>query len=854
MKPQFIISAFFVVLSLNISYSQVKKFGFDKLLSESPNAKIPFAVVNDGSKTYEALAKRNIKIKHLNKEWVYVTTTPAEIQYLIDEKLISNFHFEFHKAVDLNDSTRVKHFVDAVHSGSSGLPLPFTGKDVIIGVIDSGLDINHPDFIDANGNSRVLYYWDQTMPDTGIYVVPQPFNYGLEFSNSQIQNGSLDLLTFGTSHGTNSAGIAAGNGLANGENKGMAPDSKIIFVNYANFSTAFADACDYIFRKADEAGLPCVINISAGFYLGSHDGNDPATEYIEDLLDEKPGRIISVSAGNSGAYAPYHVKADVTPQESFVWFENNPNTSPYTGTTNTIIFDLWADSADIVNVEFAFGANLSSGSFSERGTTIFRNSQQNLNGIINDTIRNANGTKLAILEIYPTKINQLYNLQVLYKAIDSTAYYYSIKARGNGNYDLWSSTGAGISLNKIVTNIPSPLIFPAITNYHLPDLDQSIVSGFACSEKVITVGNVVNLTDYIDVNGNLVTLPAGFFSNQLSPNSSKGPNRLGSIKPDITAAGDYSFSAATLSNLANPGFANKVSQGGWHGRAGGTSASSPVVAGIAALYFERCGNATYQDFMTDMKNAAFTDQFTGSVPSNSFGYGKIHALNTLLQRNYSSEIIGNTLICAADDSLSIDASVPLDSIVWGFNGTTSTGTSLNITNSGEYFSFTYDNKACVETDTISVILGTILTAPVISNNGGVLTATSSPNYQWYQNGNMLSGQTFQTLIGNFNPNVAYTVSTSSNDGCIVFSQPFGINSIDEKTNKINIFPNPSAKTIEIIGLEKISKITIIDFNGKSVLELESIQPSIDVSKLNKGIYFVRIESEKDLIFTKFERL
>jgi hypothetical protein len=841
-------SLLFFVVSGN---TQVVKFGFQKLLNENAEKNMPFAVVNNGESSFEVLMKNNVEIKFLTQNWIYITTTPKKLNEMVLNGSITDFHFEFGKAVNLNDSTRVKHFVNEVHSGSNGLPLPFTGKDVILGVIDAGLDFNHPDFKDAQGNSRVLFYWDQSLTPQAPFTTPQPYNYGLEFTNQQINSGLINL-SYSTSHGTISAGIAAGNGLANGENKGMAPDANIIFVNYSGGTLSFSDACDYIFKKADALGKACVINLSVGFYLGSHDGNDPATELVESLLDAKPGRIITVAAGNSGAWEPYHVRGNVSSAESFVWFENRPSQSPYTGLSNTIMFDLWSDLANIQNLNYSFGVNLPNGSFSQRASTPYRSAINIGSGVFYDTLRNANGDQLATIESYPSFVNGAYNLLVLFSKIDSTSYYYSFKTQGSGMYDLWSSPNAGVWLNKIITDLPSSSVYPPIVNYHAPDLNQTIVSGFACSEKILTVGNIVNLTDYISLNGNLVSLPpGGFFSNQLSPNSSKGPTRLNVLKPNISATGDYSFAPATLAELADSNSAHKVSASGWHLRSGGTSAAAPVVCGISALYLERCKNANYQDFINDLHASAFSSQYAGVLPNNSYGYGYANALGVLLKKNYTTEIIGNELICSSGDVLSIGSSNSLDSVVWKYNSTSQNTLNLSVNQAGTYYSFSYDSKACVETDTISLILGTILDPPTISDIDGVLTASLSPNYQWYMNGNLLNGQTFQVLIGTYNPNASYTVAVSSPDGCIVFSEPFGVNSIDEHSKLIKTYPNPSSNYFEILGINEILNVVLLDINGKAVLETNSTR--VDVSELVDGIYFVKIVTKNEILHTKFER-
>jgi hypothetical protein len=41
-----------------------------------------------------------------------------------------------------------------------------TGKNALVGVIDGGLDLNHKDFLDSSGNTRVQWIWDQENPGT----------------------------------------------------------------------------------------------------------------------------------------------------------------------------------------------------------------------------------------------------------------------------------------------------------------------------------------------------------------------------------------------------------------------------------------------------------------------------------------------------------------------------------------------------------------------------------------------------------------------------------------------------------------------------------------------------------------
>lgn len=64
-------------------------------------------------------------------------------------------------AHEMSDSVRVLSHVEEIHAGTSGLPASYKGKNVIVGIIDTGFDYTHPNFKDESGKSRILCAWDQ---------------------------------------------------------------------------------------------------------------------------------------------------------------------------------------------------------------------------------------------------------------------------------------------------------------------------------------------------------------------------------------------------------------------------------------------------------------------------------------------------------------------------------------------------------------------------------------------------------------------------------------------------------------------------------------------------------------------
>ncbi|MFM7217740.1 MAG: S8 family serine peptidase [Bacteroidota bacterium] len=522
----------------------------------------------------------------------------------------------------MNDTMRYLTRTDLVHDGI-WLPQAYKGSGIILGYIDSGIDVDHPDFQDSLGHTRVKWLWDMTLPVAAN--TPQPFGYGQEWDQTQIDAGLSAAHTgqqeYG--HGTYVTGIGSGNGRALGHFTGVAPESDIIVVNYdfaANDNVPrVAHAVEYIFSKASQLGKPCVINASLGDYYGSHDGRDLESQYISNLIDQQQGRVLVAAAGNIGVNYPFHIGKDIqTGDTSFTWFKFNPS-------FGAAYAQIFADSVDMWNMRFNVSVDKVSPNYESRASLPWRSIFNVTSGVVTNVVT-VNGNRIGIVQMLGTNLGGVYSLEV-YVTPDSTDYNWRLSLTGNGRYDGWD-------FDWVFQNLPAPAVFPPMANYLAPDTLQSIVSGFACLDNVITVGNYYNTDRHVDVNGTLQIAPSDL-PRQLAENSSRGPTRDGRIKPDICAPGHHILSAGVLTLMPGMIAAQpyKVALGGQHITGGGTSASAPVVAGIAALYLEKNPGAGWQDVKNALTACAGTDQYTapwGPLPNNAWGYGKADALSTLL--------------------------------------------------------------------------------------------------------------------------------------------------------------------------------------------------------------------------------
>lgn len=221
-----------------------------------------------------------------------------------------------------------------------------TGKGTIIGLIDSGIDYTLPIFKDSNGNSKILYYWDQSIQGNP----PSGFSEGTLYTNEDINNaingGANIPISITAMHGTHVGGIACG----------IATDAKIIAVRVGNRqtdvfsrSTEFMRAIKFILDIALELKMPVSINISYGSNEGSHRGESLFEQYIDDMCLFWKNNIV-VAAGNNGdkgGHKRIQLSNDTVEEVEFVVDENE----------RILNLNIWPDFEDDFSVNLVSPSN-----------------------------------------------------------------------------------------------------------------------------------------------------------------------------------------------------------------------------------------------------------------------------------------------------------------------------------------------------------------------------------------------------------------------------------------------------------------------------------------------------------------
>lgn len=477
----------------------------------------------------------------------------------------------------------------------------YTGKNVIIAVVDSGLDFRHPDFItyDAAGRptSRLLFFWDTTSSSSESGVgLPGPFKFpngkaiGTVYTKAQLTDdlrsanhpiGATDV----NGHGTAATGVATGNGNASkSKYVGVAPQADIIAVRIGGSDSEgleneylLTTIVAWLDKIAAERKEPLVVSCSFGGHSGGHDGNSVEERQLAvRFADDTRGRALLVAAGNeedSGIHARVNVTGSGKPG-ALAWASKD-------GALVTIYI------------------RSTSGTSSAAGKL----------GI--DPLKTSDGRELPMPECWEDKPNPF-----------------------SGDASIFCSSKGGWAALKLATDAPGEFVADAYVangEFHQSLQRPSELTGTpAGASTAITVGSY-DWNDQVFKKGVLTTTSQvcddkPMVIGDVSCYSNAGLSRSGIVKPDIVAPGEYFY--APYAKLPNGGGVNPkhyrmLDPTEQYTAFNGTSAATPYAAGVVALLMQKKPTISVGEVKSLLRHNATSDTYTGKVPNPRWGYGKL---------------------------------------------------------------------------------------------------------------------------------------------------------------------------------------------------------------------------------------
>lgn len=458
------------------------------------------------------------------------------------------------------------------------------GQDVILGVVDTGIDYLHPAFINTDGTSRIGVLWDQSIPSE---EPDSKFPYGTIYTKENIDQAlrsenPRDVVpsTDDDGHGTFLAGVAAGRVIEEENFQGVAPLCELAVVKLKkakeylrNFwlvpsdVTAFQEtdiflAIEFIQDYAYQQQKPFVILLGCGTNSGNHGESDYLKNYINNISTFS-GRGIVLAAGNEGSLGHHYMGNGLDNREyQDIEIQVGEGEEGFTA-------EFWADAPDLYTVGFLspggeyvekIPISVSGGGveakfiFEPARITVFYEPVERTSGDLLIWIRMMNPSP-GIWKI------RIFKEKVL-----------------NGRYDIW---------------LPMEYFIHPDTRFLNPDPDTTI-----CEPGNATGPMTVTAYDHR--------------SETLFFQASRGYTRDGRIKPDFAAPGV---------NIYGPGLNGRYRTGT------GTSVAAAVTAGCAVLLL------SYRSFYTGLqiKNLLIKGTVRNQLiyPNREWGYGKIDIYNSL---------------------------------------------------------------------------------------------------------------------------------------------------------------------------------------------------------------------------------
>ena len=509
------------------------------------------------------------------------------------------------------DIARGETGASAVQAGQ-GLVQGYTGRGVVVGVVDNGFDYTHRAFFDAEGNCRIKRVWEQRATATDDYSAPEDFGYGIELLTPEaIAEAQADI--YHNSHGTHVATIAAGSDpLKSGAYLGMAPDAEIVLVSLGASDTDkvnvnVSNAIKYIFDYAEAEGKPCVINLSLGAHFGPHDGTSPF-DMLADAMTG-PGRLIVGSSGNHRA-DKFHV------ERNFAAASDSPLLTcldfKKTGTYGGDI-EVWVDNA--VQPEIALSlVKKNTGEVSDRVVVWPAESA----AMDVELGRYVSGTVTVASEQNPLngKVHVLVRPDV--KSVRSThAIVVEVSPKGAGKADIWAD------------NITVGLSSNGLEGFSEPVSASTVAEIGGTAKNILTVGAYTTRNTYVRLNETNVNSLEETIGDICSF-SSEGPTADGRMKPEVAAPGCFILSAVSAydgSGTVIVGDADNPAEAvNMFGYMQGTSMAAPMVTGVVAQWLQAYPQLTPAGLKEVVKASSRKDDYAKELPNSIWGYGKLDAM------------------------------------------------------------------------------------------------------------------------------------------------------------------------------------------------------------------------------------
>lgn len=468
--------------------------------------------------------------------------------------------------------------------------LSLYGRGILIGIVDSGIDYQHPAFRCKDNTTRIVKIWDQSV-QTG--PPPEGFTYGTEYTRDQINLAlrnsdplSVVPTTDESGHGTAIASIAAGSS-GTGVVGGVAPQAEFLVVKLKRPKKKMMDiafvpeerecfqetdlliGCHYLMETALQLNRPLVICIAMGTSQGDHNGIGNVSDFIDNVT-LVPRVDVVCAAGNEGNNARhYYGVTTSSPYEHSMELRVGAE-------DNLFAMKLWAQipaslaieiippSGETTNLIYPHFDSCASFDF------IFESSKIWVNNLVMD---GPSGEQLIVIRFQDAQ-EGIWRFRLV--NLDNEMF----------TFNAWLPSGDLISNNTyFLSASPDVTITPPATALH----------GLSVTAYNPTTNSVI-------------------------PEAGRGYTRNGQVKPDVAAPGEQIACAYP---------------GGRYGNLTGTGSAAAHAAGIIALLFEWAivrGNFTLMtgnDANQLIIRGANRGQISQEFPNRIWGYGVIDIYNVL---------------------------------------------------------------------------------------------------------------------------------------------------------------------------------------------------------------------------------